>query len=59
MGSPRARQKVARLLIVLAACLGIVAAISGAWLTTVAMAFVIVGQILVYRRAKQDLSSPD
>jgi hypothetical protein len=38
------------------ACLGVAAAVTGVWLTTVAMVFVVLGQVLVYRRAKRDIS---
>ena len=58
MRSPRTRLKAARLLIALALCLGVVAAVAGTWLTTIAMGFVIAGQVLVYRRAKKDISEP-
>jgi hypothetical protein len=58
MGSPRTRLKAARLLIALALCLGVAAAVVGSWLTTIAMGLVIAGQVLVYRRAKRDISEP-
>jgi len=59
MGPARVRLRVAQILIVPATCLGVVAAVSGVWLTTVAMALVVTGQVLVYRRAKRDMDAPE
>jgi len=59
MGSPRVRLNVARILIVLASCIGVVAAVSGVWLTTAAMALVVTSQVLVYGRAKRDIDEPE
>jgi hypothetical protein len=34
----------------------VIAAVVGTWLTTIVMGLVIAGQVLVYRRAKRDIS---
>jgi hypothetical protein len=41
---------------VLMVCVGVVAAIAGAWPTSVGMFFLIITQVLVYRRAKEELA---
>jgi hypothetical protein len=59
MGFARVRLKAARVLIALATCIGVVAAVFGAWLTAIAMALVVASQLVVYRRTKADLDAPE
>jgi hypothetical protein len=55
-GSPHRRILWVRILIPLMVILGVVSAIRGVWPTTVGMGFLIVAQILVYRRAKDEMA---
>jgi hypothetical protein len=57
MGSPHTRLLWVRILIPLMVCIGVVSAIGGVWPTTIGMAFLIVAQVLVYRRAKDELAA--
>jgi hypothetical protein len=57
MGSPHTRLLWVRILIPLMVCVGVVSAIGGVWPTAIGMGFLIVAQVLVYRRAKQDIAA--
>jgi hypothetical protein len=59
MGSPHSRLLWVRILVPLMVCIGVVSAIGGVWPTTLGMGFLIVAQILVYRRAKQDIADSE
>jgi hypothetical protein len=54
--SPQRRILWARLLIPLMAIIGVASVIAGAWLTAVGMCALIVAQVLVYRRAKDEMA---
>ncbi|HEX3615179.1 MAG TPA: hypothetical protein VHU61_01480 [Solirubrobacteraceae bacterium] len=58
-GSPQRRLLWVRILIPLMLIIGVTSAIGGVWPTTVGMAFLIVTQLLVYRRAKEEIEARD
>jgi hypothetical protein len=58
-GSPQRRLLWVRVLIPLMLIIGVTSALGGVWPTAVGMAFLIVAQILVYRRAKAEIEARD
>jgi hypothetical protein len=56
-GSPQRRLLWVRVLIPLMVIIGVVSAIEGVWPTAIGMGFLIVAQILVYRRAKDEIAA--
>jgi RimJ/RimL family protein N-acetyltransferase len=58
-GSPQRRLLWVRILVPLMLIIGVAAAIGGAWPTAIVMGVLIVAQILVYRRAKEELEARD
>jgi hypothetical protein len=58
-GSPQRRLLWARILIPLMLIIGVVSAIGGVWPTAIGMGFLIVTQLLVYRRAKEEIEAGD
>ena len=55
--SPQRRILWARILIPLMAIIGVASVIAGAWLTAAGMGALIVTQVLVYRRAKDEMAA--